>query len=148
MANLIIIRGLPGSGKSTNAKNHMSQGGKIIHLEADMFFTKENGKYEFDGQFIHAAHRWCLDTAKVFLRQEYTVVVSNTFTVYSEMKGYVIFAINNGIDVSVITMSNKYGSIHDVPDHAMTRMANRFMSHDEIMDYISKESIVLSKNNS
>ena len=148
MANLIIIRGLPGSGKSTEANKYVNLNNKTIHLEADMFFTKETGEYEFDGQFIHAAHRWCLDTAKVFLRQDYTVVVSNTFTVYSEMKDYIIFAINNGIDVSVITMSNKYGSIHDVPVHAMTRMANRFMPHEDIMEYISKDSSIFSKNNS
>ena len=42
MKTLYIVRGVPGSGKSTFAK---SIGG--IHIEADQFFM-ENGKYNFD----------------------------------------------------------------------------------------------------
>ena len=40
---LYILRGLPGSGKSTLAE---SLGG--YHIEADMYFTNDDGEYNFD----------------------------------------------------------------------------------------------------
>ena len=55
MKNLYIIRGLPGSGKSTIAK---SLGKSWQIFEADQFFMK-NGKYEFDGSKLKDAHDWC-----------------------------------------------------------------------------------------
>lgn len=40
-----ILRGLPGSGKSTYAKKLAEEG--WLHFENDMYFMK-NGKYVFD----------------------------------------------------------------------------------------------------
>ncbi len=53
---LYIVRGIPGSGKSTFAK---TLGGQ--HYEADMFFIDENGVYNFDFTKIKDAHQWCID---------------------------------------------------------------------------------------
>ena len=45
---LILVRGLPGSGKSTiaSAIDGSDESYAPIHLEADMFFM-ENGEYKF-----------------------------------------------------------------------------------------------------
>ena len=51
---LYIVRGIPGSGKSTFAK---TLGGQ--HYEADMYFIDEEGNYKFDGTKIKDAHKWC-----------------------------------------------------------------------------------------
>ena len=50
---LILVRGIPGSGKSTFAK---SLGG--THFETDKFFMVD-GEYKFDGTKIKEAHKWC-----------------------------------------------------------------------------------------
>ena len=42
MKKLIIIRGLPGSGKSTFAKSL-----NCTHFETDMYFTDSEGNYNF-----------------------------------------------------------------------------------------------------
>ena len=141
MAELIIIRGLPGSGKSTEAKKYLENSQHIVNIEADMFFTKETGAYIFNPSQLQYAHRWCLDTAKIFLRQEKTVVVSNTFTTFSEIKDYVTFAVTAKIPISIITMTNKFGSIHNVPDYAMERMSNRFVPHHEMIELVDKFSM-------
>lgn len=74
--NLYIVRGLPGSGKSTFAK---SLGG--VNYEADMFFINENGEYNFDPSKLKDAHNWCRHKAMDSMKSgEPIVVVSNTFT--------------------------------------------------------------------
>ena len=53
MKQLILLRGLPGSGKSTFAN---LLGG--IHVEADQYFMQD-GEYKFDASKLKQAHNWC-----------------------------------------------------------------------------------------
>jgi len=48
---LLIVRGLPGSGKTVMAKKMTG----YVHLEADMYF-EVNGKYEYDRAKVGKAH--------------------------------------------------------------------------------------------
>ena len=125
---LIIVRGLPGSGKSTHAKHNLiriQDWDKTVHLETDMYFIK-NGVYQFDGNLIKKAHEWCYKTTEVFLNQKYNVVVSNTFTQKWEFDKYLTLAEELGIPYKVIRMTGNYGNIHDVPEDILKRMADRF----------------------
>jgi predicted kinase len=92
---LYIVRGCPGSGKSTFAK---TLGGQ--HYEADMFFINENGEYNFDFIKIKDAHQWCQGMVKTDMILEYPkVVVSNTFTQEWEMEPYFEMAKEYGYKV-------------------------------------------------
>jgi len=127
---LIIIRGIPGSGKSTYAGGCYP---RHIKLEADMYFINQNGDYKFDGKKIKDAHKWCFDTACIFMNNGYNVVVSNTFTRISEMQKYIDHANSLDILVNVIRMNNEFGSIHNVPDEIIQNMKTRFEDYpDEI----------------
>jgi predicted kinase len=129
MTTLTLIRGLPGSGKSTYAsrmKTHSTQ-----HFEADMYFVDRNGQYIFDPSRLHAAHTWCLDSATSFLISGINVIVANTFTTMKEMQPYFDVAERFSVNVEIIEMRNQYGSIHGVPDDAMTRMRNRWVTLPE-----------------
>lgn len=44
---LLLIRGLPGSGKTTMAKQYAQIG--YVHCEADQYFERD-GEYRFDGR--------------------------------------------------------------------------------------------------
>jgi len=121
---LSLIRGLPGSGKSTFAKKLNKLTG-AIHLEADMYFMK-NGVYEFDKEKISLAHRWCLDTARIFLNQGYNVVVSNTFTQKWEMENYITVASEAGSPTEIYRCTQNYGSLHNVPEETLKKMQARF----------------------
>lgn len=117
---LTVIRGLPGSGKSTEAKKL-----NVFHIEADMFQMK-NGKYCFDVNYQKRAHKLCHELVDEMLSTLSDVVVSNTFTQLWEMEPYLKTAKYYGAEVEVIRMETKYESIHNVPDEEYEKMRERF----------------------
>lgn len=133
---LILIRGVPGTGKSTFAKSLLPKLTNGIHLEADMWFHKETGNYDYDGDFIKSAHRWCLNSTKIFLRNNHQVVVANTFITLDDTKEYIDFAKSNNIPIYVFTRMNAYGSIHSVTAKKMQSVTSKLAHHYEILNYI------------
>jgi predicted kinase len=119
-AELILVRGLPGSGKSTVAKKI---GGR--HLEADMYFM-EGGEYKFDANRIRDAHEWCQSETRRNLEIGNSVVVSNTFTTIKELRPYFDIAKEFNIVPSVITCHNQFANVHNVPEETLARMKARF----------------------
>lgn len=124
MASLTLIRGLPGSGKTTLAKKIKTS----IHLEADMYMMQK-GKYVFDRAKLGAAHTWCQDTTFIYLSNGYDVVVSNTFTKLKELVPYIEIAEQIGCDLIVYRLNNNYGSIHNIPEETIERMRQRFQAY-------------------
>ena len=127
MTQLILIRGIPGSGKSTLAKHLKSALGSqiTVHLEADMFFMKDD-VYEFDVNKLHAAHQWCQTETDNALFYKQDVIVSNTFTTIKELKPYFEIARYHGIIPIVYTCNNMFKNVHNVPEENMKRMRERF----------------------
>ena len=41
-------------------------------------------------------------------------------------------------DLLVVTLSNSFGSIHDVPEETMKRMSDRFLPH-EMLDFAIRQ---------
>ena len=122
---LYIVRGIPGSGKSTFAK---TLGGK--HYEADMYFIDPTtGEYKFDGTKIKNAHAWCLDRVKTDMTvAREKIVVSNTFTQEWEIEPYFELAKEFGYKVFSIVVENRHDGInvHNVPEDKIEQMKNRF----------------------
>ena len=121
---LYLVRGLPGSGKSTYAK-------KIgcFHVEADMYHCR-NGEYQFDVSHSRFGHNWCQKTAFFAMEQGMDVVVSNTFTQKWELQPYLDFAVKTGHKVTILRMTNNYGTVHGVPEETMQKMRSRFEDID------------------
>lgn len=129
MSKLVIVRGLPGSGKSTYAANLAR--GLFRHVEADHFFLLGDGKYAFDGKLIKLAHDWCYSSTVKALRQGYNVVVSNTFTTMWEIDRFLgIPSLLPDVEISVVEMRAQYGNIHNVPEEKLAQMAARWEEMD------------------
>lgn len=134
MKNLYIIRGLPGSGKSTFAKKLV--GDDFLVCEADKYFIdKETGEYNFDFTKIKEAHKFCQDTVETYMKDSLVndqfyrdIVVSNTFTQEWEMKPYFELAKQYGYQVTSLIVENRHGGIneHGVPEDKIEIMKNRF----------------------
>lgn len=96
---LTLVRGIPGSGKSTHAK---TLDAKLV--EADQFFIDKDGLYQYDNAQIKNAHNWCkLETTRL-LKAGFNVVVANTFVKNWEMKFYQNLANDMELAFEVIEM--------------------------------------------
>lgn len=113
-AELVLIRGLPGSGKTTMAKAMSG----YLHLEADQWMTDAAGVYRFDPARLAAAHDACLTAARRALAAGRKVVVANTFVQLWEMKPYLAL----GYPVRILEAAGAYSSLHEVPADVLQQM--------------------------
>lgn len=118
---LYLIRGLPGSGKSTIASKLAANRLNTVHLEADDFFMMD-GVYTFDPKKLSEAHKQCKERTERFLSCGYDVVVANTFIRYTELVPYIDIARRLKQDIVLIRATGNYKSIHNVPEHTIERM--------------------------
>mgnify|MGYP001546670884 CR=1 FL=1 len=141
---LIIVRGLPGAGKSTAARSF-----GVPVREADkydgLYTYHESGEVEFHGMetvdgtlMIQNAHNWCQSCIREDLAGDESVsVVANTFvagwefTPYLEMareadaRVVVIDCYDGGMDDATLAARN----VHGVPEAAIARMRSNW-AHD------------------
>ena len=122
MKTLYIVRGLPGSGKSSLAKNITE-----LVYSADDFFTNKKGEYNFNAKLLGKAHEWCWGKVRdaMFIGAN-AVAVANTFTQAWEAEKYYQIAEEYGYSVFVIECQNDFGNVHDVPQESIDAMKERW----------------------
>lgn len=139
---LVIVRGIPGSGKSTFAeycvKKLAEEHITATHCESDDYWMR-NGVYKFDARFLHTAHKWCFKKVFESFKNSKIVFVTNTFTTMKELNTYLKEAAQRGLKVTVVRMANEFQNQHEVPELTLEAMRNRFC------DYPGE---VIVKNNS
>ena len=117
---LHLIRGLPGSGKTTYAR---SLGCWV--LEADMWFVKD-GVYRYDHGRAEGAHLWCQEKAKEGVALEIDVAVAGVFFLVKHLKPYLDCAREQGCPVSIVECRGNFGNPHGVPDRVIAQMRARW----------------------
>ena len=123
---LVIIRGIPGSGKTTLAKK-IANNLNASHFENDTFFADEQGNYHFDINYHQQAKDECLEKTKEALLAGKIVVVSNTFIKKSEMEPYTKFCDENGdLNYAVIEMELRFENTHNIPQSIVNQKEAEF----------------------
>ena len=130
---LYIVRGVPGSGKSTFAKTLTNE---YSICEADQYFVdRETGEYKFNFDELKNAHQWCRNEVEIRMKDNQvnyqfypTIVVSNTFTQEWEMEPYFKLAKKYGYTVFSVIVENRHGckNEHGVPEEKVQVMKDRF----------------------
>jgi len=124
MSKLYLVRGLPGSGKSTISKTL-----NCFHLEADMVITKDDS-YNWKPDMVKFSHSFIKELAEKIMKVGSDIVISNIFTTIKEMQPYIDMANENGYKIIVIRCINDYGNTHNVPQESLDKMKNRFQDYD------------------
>lgn len=146
---LIIMRGLPGSGKSTKARGLVGESVDIFSTD-DFFVNPENGKYEFDPQMLGRNHALNVQRTEEAMREGVTpVVVDNTNTRLYEMKSYVQLAQKYGYEVEFYEPDTDWAwnveeltqrNTHGVPQDAIQRMMDRWDKNPTVEDILRSKA--------
>lgn len=121
MATLTLIRGLPGSGKSTYAKRHFD----CLVLENDMWHVSD-GVYRWSEESLMESLDWVYGLARSVLGKGRDVCIANTFTKRRFVESYRRLAEECGARFAVVRLENRFGSVHHVPAATMKSMEEHF----------------------
>lgn len=136
MNKLIIVRGLPGSGKSFLAKQLSEEVAGSVICSADDYFMYQ-GKYHFSPNHLHQAHRTCFMKAQaaVELFKAPLVIIDNTNTRKKEFKDYLRLAEENQYQIEFKYPQTEWAwdvkecfkkNSHNVPEAVIQKMKDRF----------------------
>lgn len=127
--SLILLRGLPGSGKSSLAES-LSENGKYPVYSVDDFFTdKITGAYKFEFEKNHMAYKACEENVKKAMNSGIQkIFLDNTFTLEWEMETYFKLASGFNYRVFVVTVEKRHNgkNIHGISDDQLKKMAEKY----------------------
>lgn len=123
---LLIIRGLPGAGKTTIAKALCESNLFSTYVEADMFMKNAAGEYEYDPSKLEYCHRKCQIQVEEALVRGDNVIVSNTSLTHKEVEDYRKIAFAHNANVQIMELKSPFKSVHNVPAASLVAMSGKW----------------------
>ena len=147
MSKVTILRGIPGSGKSTWARKNRPY---VYVCSADQYFhgPGENPhEYRFCPKQLPEAHAECLRSFVNLTRTGTDLVVDNTNTTAVEMAPYVAWAQACGYEVEIIHLhcsveTAAARNVHGVPQKSCRSMQDRIQGQSLPKHWPTEQVIV------
>ena len=154
MRRCVIVRGLPGSGKSTLSRNitavvSLLPIGAICTTCCTDDYFMHSGEYKFNGLQLTKAHDWNRSNFKRAIDNNYNlIVVDNTNTQFWEMAPYIEGAINNRYELHIAEPTTDWAfnvdelfkrNTHGVPREAIEKMLGRWENIVDIAEGINEK---------
>lgn len=141
MPTIMILRGLPGSGKSTKAKAFAQQNHFQV-FSTDNFFLNSEGVYLFSANKIAEAHEHTLNLVASAMEAGKNIVLDNTNIWAWEMKPYVLLAKKHGYAIAlepcIVSLNDCIErNIHDVPISTMRKMFRAYNPNLTVKDILN-----------
>jgi adenylate kinase family enzyme len=156
-STVIIMRGLPGSGKTTMAAElaYLAQRvyGRPTHIcSADEYLYNGQGEYEWSPERLAAAHNCCFDEFKETLENNvFTVIVDNTNIRHNEYERYATEARLAGYCLLFVTFRcsgfNTALAFHDRTQRAIPRLQLQRWYERYLHEYRMVGAVVVEVNN-
>lgn len=134
---LLLMQGVPGSGKSTRARVLSVQRHAVILSTDDFHYTPE-GVYDFKRENAGIFHKMNQDRCRHFLIRGCSVIIDNTNITNGAANPYVTMAVALGIPIEFHRCSGVFLNTHGVPAGVVERMLAG-------MEILSVESALLAK---
>jgi len=143
---VVFTRGLPGSGKSTYARELQEKyHDSCFVYSTDDYWLRPDGEYDFNIELLGQSHVWNQRRACETMEDEMDygwdtiIVIDNTNTMFKEMKPYIYSALEFGYDIEFVVPDTSWAwdveecfmrNNHGVPYSTILKMYQRFESNE------------------
>lgn len=157
---LIIMRALPGTGKSTRAnaiKDWFENNGyQVVICGTDEYFTDEHGNYNWSANLIKEAHNWNVERAREYMSNGVNVVIiDNTNVQFWEAEKYIKIGLEHRYIVRVEEVKTPWAgnidelvqrNVHRVPRESIERMRDKWESQESFDEKIQALVLTTKRN--